>query len=129
MLVVSRKKNETIHIGDGIALCVAEIRGDKVRLGIVAPKEMAVHREEVWKLLRGRLSRAMLDPAWLAWKDGTVRRLARAIAEKGNYDALPILADALEEAGCSDADILGHCRSGGHDARSSWVIDLILAAS
>jgi len=48
MLVLSRKKNESIVINDDITIVVVEIRGDKVRLGIEAPKEVSVHRKEVW---------------------------------------------------------------------------------
>jgi carbon storage regulator len=48
MLVLSRKKNESIMIGDIVKIVVVEIRGDKVRLGIEAPKEVSVHRQEVW---------------------------------------------------------------------------------
>lgn len=48
MLVLSRKKDEVITIGDDIQIMVIEIRGDKVRLGIDAPKHIAVHRLEVW---------------------------------------------------------------------------------
>lgn len=47
MLVLSRKKNESIVIDNNITITVIEIRGDKVRLGIVAPKEVPVHRQEV----------------------------------------------------------------------------------
>ena len=47
MLVLSRKKNESIVIDDNIVVTVVEIRGDKVRLGIQAPKEVPVHRKEV----------------------------------------------------------------------------------
>lgn len=47
MLVLSRKKNEEIVIGDDITITVIEIRRDKVRLGITAPKSMLVHRSEV----------------------------------------------------------------------------------
>ena len=47
MLVLSRKKNESIVIDDNIVVTVVEIRGDKVRLGIEAPKEVPVHRKEV----------------------------------------------------------------------------------
>jgi hypothetical protein len=70
-----------------------------------------------------------LDPAWRTWNDGTVPRLARGIAERGDFESLPILADALEDAGCTDAIILGHCRSAGRDVRRSWVVDAILAES
>ena len=47
MLVLSRKKDEKIVIGDNITLMVIEIRGDKVRLGIDAPRDVTVHREEI----------------------------------------------------------------------------------
>jgi len=52
MLVLSRKKNESIVINDNIAIVVIEIRGDKVRLGIEAPKEVSVHRREVYDAIR-----------------------------------------------------------------------------
>lgn len=53
MLVLSRKSNEAIRINNDITVTVVEIRGDKVRLGIVAPKEIPVHRQEVWNLIHG----------------------------------------------------------------------------
>lgn len=52
MLVLSRKKNESIVINDDITIVVVEIRGDKVRLGIEAPKECPVHRREVFDAIR-----------------------------------------------------------------------------
>jgi carbon storage regulator len=52
MLVLSRKKNESIIINDDITIVVVEIRGDKVRLGIEAPKEIPVHRNEVYEAIR-----------------------------------------------------------------------------
>ncbi len=48
MLVLSRHRDEEILIGDNIVITVVDIRGDKVRLGIEAPKEVPVHRREVW---------------------------------------------------------------------------------
>jgi carbon storage regulator len=53
MLVLSRKKNESIIINDNITVTVIEIRGDKVRLGIEAPKEVSVHRREVYEAIHG----------------------------------------------------------------------------
>ena len=53
MLVLSRKKNESIVINNDVVVTVIEIRGDKVRLGIVAPKDVAVHREEVYEAIHG----------------------------------------------------------------------------
>ena len=53
MLVLSRKKNESIVINNDIVITVVEIRGDKVRLGIEAPKDVPVHREEVYEAIHG----------------------------------------------------------------------------
>ena len=52
MLVLSRQVDETIMIGDDIEVTVVDIRGDKVRLGITAPKEIAVHRKEVYEAIK-----------------------------------------------------------------------------
>ena len=52
MLVLSRHRDESIIIGDDITITVVEIRGDKVRLGIVAPKEVPVHRQEVYEAIQ-----------------------------------------------------------------------------
>lgn len=52
MLVLSRKKNESVVIDDRIVLTVVEIRGDKVRLGIEAPREVPVHRKEVYDAIQ-----------------------------------------------------------------------------
>jgi hypothetical protein len=67
--------------------------------------------------------------AVLAWNDGTVRRIAAGIYEERAFDRLPILHDALLDAGCDNEDILAHCREPGPHARGCWVVDLILAKS
>jgi carbon storage regulator len=58
MLVLSRKKNESIVINNDITITIVEIRGDKVRLGIVAPKDVPVHRQEVWEAIHGQTAPA-----------------------------------------------------------------------
>jgi carbon storage regulator len=55
MLVLSRKKDESIIINDHIRVTVVEIRGDKVRLGIEAPKDITVHRREVYEAIQNQL--------------------------------------------------------------------------
>ncbi len=52
MLVLSRQRDETIMIGDDVEITVVDIRGDKVRLGITAPPQIAVHRKEVYEAIR-----------------------------------------------------------------------------
>ena len=61
MLVLSRKKNESIVINNNITITVVEIRGDKVRLGIVAPKEVPVHRQEVFDLIHANKSESSVE--------------------------------------------------------------------
>ena len=67
-----------------------------------------------------------LKPEWLAWNDRTIPKLAQAIYDERAFDRLPILADALEEAGCDNADVLAHCRGEGPHVRGCWVVDLLL---
>jgi hypothetical protein len=65
------------------------------------------------------------EHSWLTWNDGTVLQLTRAIRKEHAFDRMPVLADALEEAGCIEADILGHCRSGEKHLPDCWVLGLL----
>jgi hypothetical protein len=67
-----------------------------------------------------------LDPSWLAWHDGTVGKLTQGIYLEDAFEQLPILADALEEAGCADRQILDHLRGPGPHTRGCWPLDLLL---
>ncbi|OAI47684.1 hypothetical protein AYO44_09310 [Planctomycetaceae bacterium SCGC AG-212-F19] len=60
------------------------------------------------------------------WQTANVLALAHAIYEERAFDRLPILADALEDAGCTNQDILGHCRGQGPHVRGCWVVDMVL---
>jgi hypothetical protein len=64
-----------------------------------------------------------VDPAWLTPK---VKTFAQAIYDDRAFERMPELADALAEAGCSDPDILTHCRGPGPHVRGCWVVDLVL---
>jgi hypothetical protein len=66
---------------------------------------------------------ATVNPRWLT---STVTAFARTIYEDRAFDRMPQLADALERAGCTNADILAHCRQPGEHVRGCWVVDLIL---
>jgi hypothetical protein len=63
---------------------------------------------------------------FLTWSNATIPQLARAVYDERRFDRLPVLADALEEAGCSDAAILSHCREPAPHVRGCWVVDAIL---
>jgi hypothetical protein len=60
------------------------------------------------------------------WRTSNVVGLAQAIYEERAFERMPILADALEDAGCTDADVLGHSRSRGPHVRGCWLVDLLL---
>ena len=69
---------------------------------------------------------AAINPAWLTWNQGTVVQIAQYIYEERKFEDLPILSDALIDAGCDNPDIIAHCRSTGPHVRGCWVLDLLL---
>ena len=66
------------------------------------------------------------DPSW---RTSIAVGLARTMYDSRDFAAMPILADALEEAGCDNADVLTHCRGPGPHVRGCWVVDLVLGKS
>jgi hypothetical protein len=62
----------------------------------------------------------------LEWRTDTAVTLARQMYQSGDFSAMPILADALQDAGCNSAEILDHCRGPGPHVRGCWVVDLVL---
>ena len=66
------------------------------------------------------------DPAWLTWHDSLLVLMARRMYESRDFSDMPVLADALEEAGCTNPDLLSHCRSKSDHVRGCWLIDLLL---
>jgi carbon storage regulator CsrA len=147
MLTLPRKKNETVVIGDDIVVTVVEINGDKVRLGVVVPRGVSVHRAEVFEAIHGHKAPIALRPADAcdplrcaycrddtksfdpSWRTSTAVGLAHSMSETHNFGAMPILADALEEAGCDRPDVLAHCRAATPHVRGCWVVDLVLGES
>jgi hypothetical protein len=102
-------------------------------------------REEWREAIFGRVNRAasalvrevfgnpfqshVIDPTWLRGNGGAVEKLAAAIYGERRFKDLPILADALEEAGCTDEAIISHLRGPGPHVRGCWVVDLVLGRS
>jgi hypothetical protein len=70
-----------------------------------------------------------VDPAWLTWNGGTVVTIAQGFYEAPSVATLGVLADALEEAGCTEETILSHCRDRGLHAKGCWVVDQLLGKS
>ena len=98
-----------------------------MELGDNEPAEQCrLLRDIVGNPYRRIYRRIDLDPGWLSWNKATVPKLADDIYQQRAFDRLPILADALEDAGCDNADILAHCRGPGPHVRGCWVVDLLL---
>jgi hypothetical protein len=89
-------------------------------------KERAWQAELLHDLFGNPFRPLRVDPAWLVGNDGAVAQLARVIYDEGRFGDLPILADALEEAGCARADVLEHCRGRTSHYRGCWVVDAVL---
>lgn len=100
---------------------------DQPRCHVAAQRERQAQAAHLRDLFGPVPFRAVaLNPAWLVWQDGTIPKLAQAIYNDRAFGLLPVLADALEDAGCTDADILAHCRGPGLHARGCWVLDTLL---
>ncbi len=111
--------------------------GDAARFGpaeAAAKAARAAAEAEVCRLLREFFGNPFrpapaIDPSWLAWNGRLVSRLAHDAYDRRRFEELPVLADALEEAGCDEADLLGHLRGPGPHARGCWALDLLLGKS
>jgi hypothetical protein len=68
----------------------------------------------------------LIEPGWLRWNGGTLVRLATVIYDERRFEDMPVLTDALEEAGCADEAILSHGRDGGPHCRGCWLVDALL---
>jgi hypothetical protein len=109
-----------MRAADAALACVAEdIDLGRISEALQLPDLL---REIFWNPFGWKL----VDPAWFSWNDGAARKLAQTIYDRRAFDLLPILADALEDAGCADPDIVGHLRGPGPHVRGCWVLDLIL---
>jgi hypothetical protein len=81
----------------------------------------------LWRDLFGSpFVRVTVDPAWLTWNHGVAAKLAATIYQARDFSRLRMLADALEDAGCTDANLLDHLRGPGPHVRGCWALDLVL---
>jgi hypothetical protein len=85
------------------------------------------HRAVAVGVIKDILGPPLVSPRFdPAWRTSDVVAMARGIYEGRDFAAMPILADALQDAGCEDAAVLGHCRGPGPHVRGCWVVDLVL---
>jgi len=91
--------------------------------GIDPGGESAAHAAALRDLFGNPFRAASFSPEW---RTEAVVGLARGMYESREFSAMPVLADALEDAGCADDDILSHCRGQGPHTRGCWVVDMVL---
>jgi hypothetical protein len=90
--------------------------------GVTPPSLCVVIREVLGNPFRP----VAVDQTWLTHGDGAARRGALAVYEGSAFDEMPMLADALADAGCQDEALLGHLRAGGPHFRGCWALDALL---
>ncbi len=123
-----RKAEEVRQLDAAVQAAIARLNEEMAaEARTVRDREATMEREALAELLRcvaGHLHRPApdFDPAW---RTETVEGLVRRMYDTREFGAMPILADALQDAGCEDASVLTHCRHGTAHARGCWVIDQI----
>ncbi len=94
--------------------------------GTALDKEASFQADLVRCIFGNPFRPVAVDASWNLWNGGTVVRLARMIYDDRAFDRMPVLADALEEAGRDEQAILSHCRSVASHARGCWIVDALL---
>ena len=121
---LTRSPREALTAARRAAMIVA-VESDNPRWAVEAAGD-AVQVALIREVFGNPFRQVVLDPAWLRWNDGTVPRIAQGIYDEGRFADLPVLHDALLDAGCDDEGILAHCRTPQGHVRGCWVIDLLL---
>jgi hypothetical protein len=112
------------------AICSRDAAFSSERLGLlVAAEEQQAHADLLRCIFGDPFKPLSIPPAVLAWLQGTVVKLATAIYEGRKWEDMPLLGDALEEAGVTDQAVLDHCRGPGPHARGCHVVDALLGRS
>jgi hypothetical protein len=99
--------------------------GDALTVAVPPATQAGLLRDIFGSLFRP----APLDPAWLTGRDGLLVLMARRMYDSRDFTDMRILADVLEEAGCTDEQVLGHVRGPGPHVRGCWFLDVLLGKS
>jgi hypothetical protein len=128
---------DTAALVAGVAAYVAVGERNPHATDLVGEDAMMEAREKEWEEQAALIRELFGNPFrpssvgafLLVWSEGIIRKLAEGIHADRAFDRMPILADALEEAGCADDAILTHLRSPGPHVRGCWALDLLLGKS
>lgn len=91
----------------------------------IVQADQALQCNVIRELVGNPFQTVKVNPGCLLWNGGSIPRIAKLIYDDRAFGHLPILADALEEASCTDAAILNHCRQPGDHFRGCWLVDLL----
>jgi hypothetical protein len=122
-------KNEVVELEAELAMERAGSEADEDRLYWEGKAAGGQRLAQLLRDLFGPLPfrNVPLDPAWLVWNEDVIGKLAASIYEGRTFERMPILGDALEEAGCGNEEMLTHCRQQGLvHVRGCWLLDLLL---
>jgi hypothetical protein len=120
---LSRPLQALDNVARGLTFRRGHEPGFRDRFDEYFAEEMAVNADLVREVALNPFRSVAFSPQW---RTDAVLALAGQGYEARDFSAMPILADALQDAGCEDADILDHCRGPGPHVRGCWVVDLVL---
>jgi hypothetical protein len=120
-----------VEVGNRVASAAVQERTGSSLFAPAAPaafdaataEQSLAMRAVAWEVVGNPFRPVAFNPAW---RTDTVLALARHAYDRRDFSALPILADALQDAGCDSEDVLNHCRGAGPHARGCWVLDCVL---
>ncbi len=118
---------EEMSCAADVSACTADAAEIAFGRDSSAKEKELIEQAAVLRCIAGNPFRAVqLDPARLARQDGAIVNLAQRIYNERAFADLPMLADALEKAGCTNPELLAHCRQPGPHVRGCWAVDLLL---
>jgi hypothetical protein len=100
--------------------------GPQDRIETASCPESVAQSRLVREIFRNPFRLVAINPAWMTWHGGLVVSMAQTMYDSRDFSDMAILADALEEAGCSNEEFLDHCRSRDEHVRGCWVLDAIM---